>query len=51
MRSFIVPAQRLDIDVKLSPPHAGVAKATMSAKTDERTVASARLEVAIDPSR
>jgi 3-hydroxymyristoyl/3-hydroxydecanoyl-(acyl carrier protein) dehydratase len=51
MRSFIVPAQRLDIDVKLGPAEHGRAKATMSAKTDERTVASARLEVAIDPSR
>ncbi|HET9749882.1 MAG TPA: hypothetical protein VFS06_11320 [Casimicrobiaceae bacterium] len=48
MRSFIVPAQRLDIDVKLSPAHAGVAKATMSAKTDDRVVASARLEVSME---
>jgi len=50
MRSFIVPSQRLDIDVKLGPAEAGLAKATMSAKTDERTVASARLEIAMDES-
>jgi 3-hydroxymyristoyl/3-hydroxydecanoyl-(acyl carrier protein) dehydratase len=50
MRSFIVPAQRLDIDVKLGPVEHGLAKATMSAKTDERTVASARLEIAMEES-
>jgi 3-hydroxymyristoyl/3-hydroxydecanoyl-(acyl carrier protein) dehydratase len=45
MRSFIVPSQRLDVDVRLSAAENGVARATMSAKTGERTVASARLEV------
>jgi len=46
MRSFIVPSQRLAIDVVLQPAQDGVVKAMLSAKTDERLVASARLEIA-----
>jgi len=47
MRSFIVPSQRLDISVALAPPQDGVAKAMLSAKTDDRLVASARLELGV----
>ena len=46
MRSFIVPSQRLDIDVALGAVDNGVAKAMLSARTGERLVASARLEIA-----
>jgi 3-hydroxymyristoyl/3-hydroxydecanoyl-(acyl carrier protein) dehydratase len=46
MRSFIVPAQRLDIGVTLAAPENGMAKAMLTAKTDDRLVASARLELA-----
>ena len=46
MRSFIGPSQRLEIGVKLSPFDDGMLKAMLSAKTDARTVASARLELA-----
>jgi 3-hydroxymyristoyl/3-hydroxydecanoyl-(acyl carrier protein) dehydratase len=46
MRSFIVPSQRLDVDVALGAADNGVAKAMLSAKTDDRLVASARLELA-----
>ena len=45
MRSFIVPSQRLDIVIELAPVSEGVVKAMLSAKTDDRLVASARLEV------
>ena len=45
MRSFIVPSQRLDIGVALAPPQNGVARAMLTAKTDDRLVASARLEL------
>ena len=45
MRSFIVPSQRLDIEVALRATDNGVATAMLSAKTDERLVASARLEL------
>jgi 3-hydroxymyristoyl/3-hydroxydecanoyl-(acyl carrier protein) dehydratase len=48
MRSFIVPSQKLDIAVKLGTAEGGIAKAMMSAATDERTVASARLEIAME---
>jgi 3-hydroxymyristoyl/3-hydroxydecanoyl-(acyl carrier protein) dehydratase len=48
MRSFIVPSQKLDIDIKLGAAENGMAKAMMSAKTDDRIVASARLEIAMD---
>ena len=48
MRSFIVPSQRLDIEVAVGATDSGVAKAMLSAKTDDRLVASARLEVAAD---
>jgi 3-hydroxymyristoyl/3-hydroxydecanoyl-(acyl carrier protein) dehydratase len=46
MRSFIAPAQRVDIAVALGAPENGVAKAMLNAKTDDRLVASARLELA-----
>ncbi|HXU67165.1 MAG TPA: hypothetical protein VN707_07375 [Casimicrobiaceae bacterium] len=45
MRSFIAPSQRLDIGVVLAPPQHGVAKVMLTAKTDDRLVASARLEL------
>ncbi|HKU86945.1 MAG TPA: hypothetical protein VJV77_11475 [Casimicrobiaceae bacterium] len=46
MRSFIVPAQRLAIGVKLEAAEDDALRATLSAKTDERTVATARLVLA-----
>lgn len=46
MRSFIVPSQRLDLGVTLAAPVNGVAKAMLSAKTGDRLVASARLDLA-----
>jgi 3-hydroxymyristoyl/3-hydroxydecanoyl-(acyl carrier protein) dehydratase len=49
MRSFIVPSQRLDIGIELQPPGDGVARAMLSAKTDDRVVATARLELALEP--
>jgi len=49
MRSFIVPSQRLDVGVELAPASDGVARAMLSAKTDDRLVASARLELALEP--
>ena len=48
MRSFIVPGQRLVIDVKLRAADEDTLAATLSAKTDERTVATARLVLARD---
>jgi 3-hydroxymyristoyl/3-hydroxydecanoyl-(acyl carrier protein) dehydratase len=48
MRSFIVPSQRVDIAVELRPLQEGVAKAMLTASTDERTVATARLEIAME---
>jgi 3-hydroxymyristoyl/3-hydroxydecanoyl-(acyl carrier protein) dehydratase len=49
MRSFIKPSQRLDLGVELAPSSEGVARAMLSAKTDDRLVASARLELAVEP--
>jgi hypothetical protein len=49
MRSFIVPSQLLSITVSLSPGEADTIKAMLSAATDGRTVASARLELARAP--
>jgi 3-hydroxymyristoyl/3-hydroxydecanoyl-(acyl carrier protein) dehydratase len=48
MRSFIVPAQRLTIDVKLKSADADTLAATLSTKTAERTVATARLVLTRD---
>ena len=48
MRSFIVPSQRLDIAVALTDAANGVAKAMLNARTDDRLVASARLELAAE---
>lgn len=49
MRSFIVPSQRLELSAELAPMKDGVMKAMLSAKTDNRLVASARLELAAGP--
>ena len=46
MRSFIVPSQRLALGVELAGESDGTLKAMLSAKTDDRTVASARLWLA-----
>jgi 3-hydroxymyristoyl/3-hydroxydecanoyl-(acyl carrier protein) dehydratase len=46
MRSFIAPSQRLDVGVTLDPARDGIARAMLTAKTGERVVASARLELA-----
>ena len=51
MRSFIVPSQRLDVEIALGAADSGVAKAMLSAKTGDRLVASARLEVAAETAR
>ena len=48
MRSFIVPGQHLAIDVKLKVAEGEALAATLSAKTGERTVATARLVLARD---
>jgi 3-hydroxymyristoyl/3-hydroxydecanoyl-(acyl carrier protein) dehydratase len=45
MRSFIVPGQVLVLAAELAPAGDGVVKAMLSAKTDDRLVASARLEL------
>ncbi|HJU20984.1 MAG TPA: FabA/FabZ family ACP-dehydratase [Casimicrobiaceae bacterium] len=47
MRSFIAPSQRLDLNVELARKDDGTAKATLSARTDDKLVASARLELAV----
>ncbi|MGE5087940.1 MAG: hypothetical protein ACM3QY_02350 [Candidatus Levyibacteriota bacterium] len=49
MRSFIEPGQTLDIAVELTPLAEGQVKAMLSARTDGRLVASARLEIAGTP--
>ena len=46
MRSFIAPGQRLEIRVTLKPEDNKLVKAMLTATTDEKTVASARLELA-----
>lgn len=54
MRSFIVPSQRLDIGVELASAGDGVLKALLSARTDGRLVATARLELvpeSVEPTR
>jgi 3-hydroxymyristoyl/3-hydroxydecanoyl-(acyl carrier protein) dehydratase len=45
MRSFIPPGQALDLLIDVKPPLEGIARATMQAAIDGRTVASARLEM------
>ena len=47
MRSFIEPSQSITIGVTLNPPVDGIAKAMLGARAGERTVASARLELAL----
>ncbi|HEY3460966.1 MAG TPA: hypothetical protein VGL52_09075 [Casimicrobiaceae bacterium] len=49
MRSFIAPAQRLDVAIDVGDEENGFAKATMAVRTDDRIVATARLEVAMEP--
>ena len=51
MRSFIAPSQRLELNAELAPMHDGVVRAMLSARTDDRLVASARLELAAGPHR
>ena len=46
MRSFIAPSQRLELAAELSPAGADVVRAMLSAKTDGRLVASARVDFA-----
>ena len=48
MRSFIAPGQTLDLAVDVKPPVEGIARATMQAATDGRTVAGARLEMQVN---
>jgi hypothetical protein len=47
MRSFIAPSQRLDLGVELARQDNGAAKAMLSARTGDKLVASARLELAV----
>jgi 3-hydroxymyristoyl/3-hydroxydecanoyl-(acyl carrier protein) dehydratase len=47
MRSFIAPGQALDLAIDMKPPVEGIAKATMQAASDGRTVAGARLEIEV----
>ena len=47
MRSFIIPSQRLEIGVELAPAQDGLVRAMLSAKTGDRLVASARLELSM----
>ncbi len=48
MRSFIEPGQALDIGVELAPLAEGAVKAMLTARTDDRLVASARLEISAE---
>jgi hypothetical protein len=48
MRSFIAPSQRLELAAELSPASSDVVRAMLSAKTDGRLVASARVDFARD---
>ncbi len=45
MRSFIVPGQHLDLGIELAPGADGALRAMLSARTDGRLVASARLAI------
>jgi 3-hydroxymyristoyl/3-hydroxydecanoyl-(acyl carrier protein) dehydratase len=47
MRAFIEPGQALDLLIDLMPPQDGVAKASMQARSDGRTVAGARLQMQV----
>lgn len=49
MRSFIAPSQRLALEAGLAFPGDGVVRAMLSAKTDDRLVATARLEFPARP--
>jgi 3-hydroxymyristoyl/3-hydroxydecanoyl-(acyl carrier protein) dehydratase len=48
MRSFIAPGQQVEIGIELNPSKDGFIKAMLSARSDGRTVASARLEIAME---
>jgi 3-hydroxymyristoyl/3-hydroxydecanoyl-(acyl carrier protein) dehydratase len=48
MRAFITPGQALDLLLDVKPPVEGIAKATMQAAVDGRTVANARLEMQVN---
>jgi hypothetical protein len=45
MRSFIVPGQHLDLGIELAPVTGGALRAMLSARTNGRLVASARLTI------
>jgi 3-hydroxymyristoyl/3-hydroxydecanoyl-(acyl carrier protein) dehydratase len=47
MRSFITPGQALDLAIDVKPPVDGIARATLQAATEGRTVAGARLEMQV----
>jgi len=47
MRSFITPGQAIDLLLDVKAPVDGVARATMQAAVDGRTVAGARLEMQV----
>lgn len=47
MRSFILPGQDVAIGVELAQPVNGVAKAMLSARFDDRVVATARVEIGL----
>lgn len=49
MRSFIEPGQKLDLGVELRSPADAAVRAMLTARTDDRLVASARLEIAATP--
>jgi hypothetical protein len=43
-----VPSQRVDIAVELRPAQEGIVKAMLTASTNARPVATARLEIAME---
>jgi len=47
MRSFITPAQALDLAIDMKAPVDGIAKATLQAASNGRAVAGARLEIQV----
>jgi len=47
MRAFITPGQALDLSIDVKPPVDGLARATLQAAVDGRTVAGARLEMQV----
>jgi 3-hydroxymyristoyl/3-hydroxydecanoyl-(acyl carrier protein) dehydratase len=51
MRTFIAPGQAVDLVIDIKTPVEGMARATMQAAIDGRTVASARLEMQVTQRR